>query len=368
MTTSFKRVEALRDKLSGIAPDTVWIINPENRRYLSGYTAKDTQFTESSGSLLINKTDCLLVTDSRYTLQARNQASEFDIKIISQDMIKSFCDIVLEMGSETLGFEEHYLTCWHHRQISDILSKASSPVSLTPLNSLVENMREVKDADEIRAIKASAALISSVLDKVIEKLEPGQTELEVALQVENRAREAGADELAFPSIVASGPNSAWPHAVPTNRRLKRGEPVILDVGVNLNGYCSDITRTVFLGKPGPDLKKIYKTVRQAQLSAIKEIKPGIQSDEPDALARQIISEAGYGKYFGHALGHGVGLATHERPRLAPTKPVILKEGMIVTVEPGIYIPDIGGVRLEEMVQVVNSNAKVLTLAKHFYDF
>jgi Xaa-Pro aminopeptidase len=211
-------------------------------------------------------------------------------------------------------------------------------------------------------------MISEVLNEIISNLKPGITEKEVAWQIEGLAREAGAEGLAFPSIVASGPNSAFPHAVPTDRKLRGKEPVILDVGVRLDGYCSDITRTVFLGKPGPEFRKIYKTVRQAQLTALKEIMPGVASNHPDTVARQTISDAGFGEYFGHALGHGVGLATHERPRLRPLKPVKLKRGMVVTVEPGIYIPGKGGVRLEEMIVIEEDGPRILTKNNHFYDF
>ncbi|MBU4425626.1 MAG: M24 family metallopeptidase, partial [Proteobacteria bacterium] len=225
-----------------------------------------------------------------------------------------------------------------------------------------------KDNLEVKALEASADVMSEILDTVIRGLKPGLTEREVAWQIEALAREAGAESLAFPSIVASGPNSALPHAVPTDRTLKTKEPIILDVGVRLDTYRSDMTRTVFLGEPEPALKNIYMTVRQAQLAALKEVRPGVDSCHPDAIARQIINDAGFGEYFGHGLGHGVGLATHERPRLAPQKPVKLKKGMVVTVEPGIYIPGKGGVRLEEMVVIEADGPRILTKNNHFYDF
>ena len=178
----------------------------------------------------------------------------------------------------------------------------------------------------------------------------------------------GAEDVAFPPIVASGPNSALPHAVPTDRKLKRNEPVLIDTGVKLNGYCSDMTRTVFLGEASDDFREIYRTVRKAQLVALNEIRPGIESTHPDSMARQIIKDAGFGDKFGHALGHGVGLATHEVPRLGPEKPVTLEKGMVVTVEPGIYIPGTGGVRLEEMVVIEKNGPRILTRDPHFYEF
>jgi Xaa-Pro aminopeptidase len=363
-----KRVANLREHLNKLPCDTAWIIQPENRRYLSGFRAEDYQFTELSGSLLINKTQAVLVTDSRYSLEAEKEAIDFDIYTTKQGLIEELPEVLIRMGTETLGFEEDHLTWGLHRQLAESLGALSPPISLNPLNGLVEDMREIKDNLEIKALEASADAMSEILDTVIRGLKPGLTEREVAWQIETLAREAGAESLSFPSIVASGPNSALPHAVPTDRALQTKEPIILDVGVRLDTYRSDMTRTVFIGEPEPDLKNIYMTVRKAQLAALKEIRPGIDSYHPDAIARQMIREAGFGKYFGHGLGHGVGLATHERPRLAPQKPVKLRRGMVVTVEPGIYIPGKGGVRLEEMVVIEAEGPRILTKNSCFYDF
>ncbi len=366
-----RRVSALRQGLADRSPgdcDTLWIIQPENRRYLSGFRAVDGQFTESSGSLLINDSRSILLTDSRYTTEAENEAVDFYVRTLKQGLPEGFPEVVKEIGTRTLGFEEDYLTCGLHRQLREKFEEVSPPVRLSPLEGLVEKMREVKDDPEIKAIEASADLMSAILDEVVAGLKPGVTEKQVAWQIEGMAREGGADDLAFPSIVASGPNSAMPHALPTDRKLRSGEPVILDVGVRLDGYCSDMTRTVFLGDPTSEMRKIYRTVRLAQLTALKAVRPGVESNEPDAIARDIIKEAGYGSYFGHGLGHGVGLATHEGPRLSPVKPTKLRKGSVVTVEPGVYVPGKGGVRLEEMVVIEADGARVLTKAGNFYDF
>ncbi len=368
MSLFYKRITALRERLSVVEPDTAWIIVPENRRYLSGYSAKDSMLTESSGCLLINKDNCLLVTDSRYTVQAKNEAADFDIRTINQNMVEGLGKIITLMGTKNLGFEEKYLTWKLYHEISDVLSKSFEPVRLSPLNCIVEDMREIKDEQEIHAIEVSAAMISKVMDAVIEDLEPGMSEKDISWKIQGMIHDSGADGLAFPPIVASGPNSALPHAVPTDRRIKTHEPVVIDIGLEHKGYCSDITRTVFLQGATPELKKIYNTVRQAQLRAIEGIKPGMSTDTADALARDLIEDAGYGEFFKHGLGHGVGLAVHERPRIALTQPVTIKEGMVFTVEPGIYIPDLGGVRLEEMVLVNADGVRILTRAGHFYDF
>jgi Xaa-Pro aminopeptidase len=363
-----KRIAGLRQNLVGMDCDTAWIIQPENRRYLSGFRAEDGQFTESSGSLFINENRCLLATDSRYTLDAERDAVDFEVQTLKKGLVECLPGLLKHMGTKNLGFEGDYLTWGLHQDLSGRLLGDSPSICLMPLNGVVEEMRVVKDGPEIRTLEASADLMSGILDEVITGLEPGMTEKQVAWKIEDLVRDSGAEGLAFPPIVASGPNSALPHAVPTDRKLEKGAPVILDVGLRLNGYCSDMTRTVFLGDPSPDFIEIYRTVREAQTHALKEVRSGVMSNHPDSIARQIINDAGFGDYFGHGLGHGVGLATHEMPRLSPLKPTKLEKGMVVTVEPGIYIPGKGGVRLEEMVVIETDGPRILTKAGNLYDF
>jgi len=363
-----ERIARLRERLRETGVDCIWIVQPENRRYLSGFRAIDLQLIESSGSLLITDHDTLLLTDSRYTEEATREAVGFSVKTVQNGIVKGIAGLVPDLGTRRLGFEKDWVTWGMHRDLEKELRELSPPVELVPLDGIVEEMREVKDADERGALQASADLLSNIMGRIIEFLEPGLTERAVAWKVEEFAREGGAEDLAFPSIVASGPNSALPHAVPTERMLEQGEPVILDLGVKLNGYCSDMTRTVFLGNPSPTLKTIYRTVREAQAAAIREIRPGLETTFVDAIARDMIKQAGFGDYFGHGLGHGVGLATHEAPRLGPRKPTVLKQGMVVTVEPGIYVPGEGGVRLEEMVFLTAQGAEIMTSDSHFYDW
>lgn len=367
--SSFRRRTAkLRERLDHSGPDTLWIMQPENRRYLSGFRAGDGQLTESSGSLLITKTASLLVTDSRYTTEAESESVDFEVITLKKGLAEGLPDLLARLGTRRLGFEENHVTWGLHQDLAGRLRKLSPPVRLVPLKGLVEELREVKDKDEVIAMEAASNLMSDILAHVFRKLKPGSTERQIAWQIEGLAREGGADSLAFPSIVASGPNSALPHAVPTNRKIRAREPITFDVGVRLDGYCCDMTRTIFMDGPTPKLKRIYRTVRKAQLAGLAEVYPGVDSTRPDSTAREIIRQAGFGDYFGHALGHGVGLATHERPRLGPEKPVKLKEGMVVTVEPGIYVPRLGGVRLEEMVVIEKSGVRILTRDDHFYDF
>jgi Xaa-Pro aminopeptidase len=361
-------MKKLREKLEASSLDTLWIIQPENRRYLSGFKAEDGQLTESSGSLLITGTASLLVTDSRYTTEAETEAVDFEVVTLKKGIANGLPELLIRLGTKRLGFDENHVTWGLHQEVAKKLKKLSPPVRLFPLKGLVEELREVKDKDEVRAMQASSDLMSDILAEIFAKLRLGLTEKQLAWQIESLAREGGADGLAFPSIVASGPNSALPHAVPTDRKIRAREPITFDVGVKVDGYCCDMTRTIFLDGPTPKFRKIYKTVRQAQLAALKQIRPGLKSTLPDSTARQIIRDAGFGDYFGHSLGHGVGLATHEGPRLGPEKPVELKEGMVVTDEPGIYIPRQGGVRLEEMVVIEKNGARILTRDDHFYDF
>jgi len=363
-----RRILRLREKLERLPFDTLWVLQPENRRYLSGFKAADGQLTESSGSLLISKDALVLVTDSRYTTEAQNEAADFDVITFKKSFTESSPEIVSQLGTRVLGFDENHLTWGIHRELAKKLRKLSPPIRLVPAKGLVEGMREIKDQNEIQFMSAAADLMSKILTIVIKKLRPGKTEKEVAWEIEGLAREGGADGLAFPSIVASGPNSALPHAVPTDRKIRAKEPITFDVGVKIGGYACDMTRTLFLDRATPKFKKIYKTVRTAQLAALKQLRPGVKSTVPDSTARQVIREAGFGDYFGHSLGHGVGLATHEGPRLGPEKPVPLKQGMVVTDEPGIYIPGLGGVRLEEMVLIEKDGPRILTKDDHFYDF
>ena len=364
-----ERLRIFRKKLGAQAPDTVWIIQPENRRYLSGFKAADFDLTESSGSLLINSRHAYLLTDSRYTIEAEKEAENFKVLTFKKNPFDLFPELLAKLKTRTLGFEQAFITLALFRQLQKKAHACSPPVRLTALKGLPEQMREIKDPQEIKQMTKASGILSQILAKVIKKLKPGCTEMELARQIEALARKAGADELAFPSIVASGPNSALPHAVPGHRKIRASEPIVFDVGVKWNGYCCDMTRTIFIGEPRPKFKKIYAIVRKAQLAGLAGLRAGIKSSHPDAQARQVIMDAGFGPYFGHGLGHGVGLATHETPYLSSRdKPRLLQEGMVVTVEPGIYIPGEGGVRLEDMVVITKHGCEILTRDQHYYNF
>ena len=232
-----------------MTPDTLWIIQPENRRYLSGFKAIDTQLNESSGSLIINNDNALLITDSRYTTEAQKEARDFEVITLKNGLIEDLPDLLTRLNTKALGFERDYVGWELHRKLAKQLRTLSPPIKLIPLNGLVESMREIKDLAEIKAMEASSNLMTEILDEVLSGLKPGSKEKEIAWEIECLIHEAGAEGPAFPPIVASGPNAALPHAVPGERKIRSKEPIIFDVGVKLNGYCCDMTRTIFLETP-----------------------------------------------------------------------------------------------------------------------
>ena len=362
------RVQSLRDKFESLGVDTVWIIQPENRRYLSDFRAVDGQLAESSGSLLISLDHALLLTDSRYNTQAEQEATGFEVMTYTEGVVNALPHVFDRLRTRRLGFEAGYLIWEFHHKAQEKASNHSPPVEMIPLFAVVEGMREIKEQQELEAIGKSAKLMGEVLYQVIGELKPNQVEKDVAWRIETKIREHRGNGSAFPPIVASGPNGALPHAVPTERKLEAGEPIILDVGAIVDGYCSDMTRTLFLGEPPAYFREIYRIVREAQLSVIESLRPGMETTAADSIAREIIKEAGFGDFFGHSLGHGIGLATHEGPAVGPVKPKVLQEGMVFTVEPGIYIPGRGGVRLEQMVTFEDGRARVLTDNENFYSF
>jgi Xaa-Pro aminopeptidase len=362
------RVQSLRNRFESLGVDTVWIIQPENRRYLAGFTAVDGQLTESSGSLLISLDHALLLTDSRYSIQAKQEAAGFEVMTYTEGVVNALPDVFDRLHTRRLGFEAGYLIWELYNKAQEKASHNSPVVELVPLFGVFEEMREIKEQQELETISKSAQLMAEVLFQVIGELKPHQRERDVAWRIETQIREHGGDGAAFPPIVASGPNGALPHAVPSEREFAEGEPIILDVGAIVGGYCSDMTRTIFLGEPPAYFKEIYRIVREAQLRAIESLRPGMETTAVDSIAREIIRGAGFGDFFGHSLGHGVGLATHEGPAVAPIKPKMLQEGMVFTIEPGVYIPGKGGIRLEQMVTFERGRAKILTGNENFYSF
>jgi Xaa-Pro aminopeptidase len=354
-----KRIQRLRRHLRKRHIDTFVVQIAENRRYLSGYTAEDTLFDESAGVLFITDRDLLLATDSRYELQADKEAPAYTVFCYQKGLIEALPEIVSHLKSERMAFESERMSCDQYQQWVDKLKPSQPDIELIATKGIVEKQRLIKDESEIQALKKALTLSESVFEELLPSLHEGMTEKEAAWELEKGMREAGADALSFPVISASGPNSALPHAVPEDRLFKRNEPILFDWGARLHGYCADISRTIILGRPDETFKKVFHTVKTAQQKACEAIKPGARTKQVDKIARDFIDQAGFKGKFGHGLGHGTGLAIHENPRLSPVKDTVLQPGMVVTVEPGIYLPNWGGVRLENMAVVREGDVEIL---------
>lgn len=352
------RLDNLRYTLSEQQLDALFVSQAINRRYLS-------RFTGSAGYLLVTHNDAILATDFRYVEQAKTQAPDFQIVQIGGQLNNWFPKLISEIQARTLGFEGDDVSLTTYHQLVKAARKTSpkSRPRLISTQGIIERLRAIKNNKEVEAINKAAALADAAEDHATNQLKAGMTEKELAWILEKFLREEGSESLPFPIIVASGPNSALPHAQPTDRPIQEGEPVVIDLGARVNGYCSDITRTVCCGKPSEDLSRIYRIVLEAQTSAMNSICVGMKGEESDQLARDIIEKAGYGSSFGHSLGHGVGLDEHEYPRLGPNSTDVMEPNMVFTVEPGIYIEGWGGVRIEDMVLLEEKGPRTLTNAK-----
>jgi len=353
------RLERFKKTLSKADFDTFMVSVGENRRYLSGFTAEDTQFDESAGVLFITDSRQILATDSRFTLQAESEASLFEVFRYKEGLVQALAEILNDLHTERLGFESDRVSYAVYRKLAEKLQSADLNVALIETADVVENLRVIKAESEIKSLKKALLIAELTFSGIVSELKAGMTEKEIAWILEKGMREAGAENLSFPSIVASGPNSALPHAIPGEREIRSGETLLFDWGAKLDGYCADISRTLFIGRPDQRFEKIYKTVYESQKMAIDAIGPGLSGKKVDQIARDHIAQNGFGDNFGHGLGHGTGLAVHESPRLSPIKDVKLEPGMVVTVEPGIYVSDWGGVRIENMVAVRENGAEVL---------
>ena len=352
------RIKILQKKLRRKKLDGLLVSDPHNRRYLSGYRSGDHGIGESSGFLLIPARERpYLLTDSRFNLQAAIESPDYTILLYPKGLTATLKRLLPELGIRKLGFESHYTI--HATVMQREKNFSSTEIDFTPVSNLVGQMRLIKSEAEINAVFHSVQRNEQVFELIHATIEPGMSEREVALAIELTMHELGAEKPAFSTIVAFTGNSAHPHAVPGERILKSGDIVLIDMGLILNGYCSDMTRTFVAGRPDSIFRERLQMVRRAQLTGIDAVRAGVTCREVDRAARKVIEEAGYGKYFSHSLGHGVGLAVHEEPRISPRSRRKLKEGMVITVEPGVYLPDWGGIRLENMVVVRKDSGEVL---------
>ncbi len=350
------RIAKLLGELGEKGLDGILISQPENRRYLSG-------FDGSTGFLLIAPDKNILATDSRYIIQAKSQAPDYEILPVTSDIGGWLPGLASELNIKRVGFEGEYLTFSLYRRLCDILGKGKSVLKLIPVEGIVESLRAVKEPGEIKLISQAAEIADAAMDYIRGNIHPGMTEKEAAWEIEKFMREKGSQPVPFDVIVASGPNSALPHAQPSARAIQKAEPIVIDIGARVGGYASDLSRTICLGDSDETFKKVYDTVLGAQLGTIAIVKPEMSGGEADQIARVIIEEGGYGEAFGHGLGHGVGLATHEKPRLGPNSPEELADGMVFTIEPGIYIEGWGGVRIEDLVVMEAGKVREISKAK-----
>jgi len=350
------RLHKLRQKLSEKEIDAFFISKPENRYYLSGFNGSD-------GFLLITPQDTILATDFRYIEQAKRQAPGYHIFQITNNIADWFPGLAAELHLRQLGFEAGHITFTLYQRLCNALKKLELNTKLVPIDRLIESLRAIKEPEEIELITKAAAISDSAFEYIKSIIHIGMSEKEIAWEIEKFMREHGSQTIPFEAIVASGPNSALPHAIPSEHTIQPGEPIIIDIGARISGYCSDLSRTICLDGNNETFNKIYNIVLEAQLEAISKIKEGMTGEKADESARSIIEQAGYSKAFGHSLGHGIGLAPHEPPRLGPNSQEQLENGMVFSIEPGIYVSGWGGVRIEDTVVMEYGKIRVISKAE-----
>ena len=348
------RQKKLREHVARSRFDGLLISHLPNIRYLCG-------FTGSAGFLLIHEAQSVFFTDVRYDTQAHEEVKAAKVVIARKSLLSVVGEFLGQKRkrrrSWNLGIEAEHLTVAEKKRLANLRPLS---VTLKDAPAIVERARMVKDNDELRRIRAAVTLGAKLFDRAVEVIRPGITEDEVAGEMEMAARRGGAEEMSFPTIIASGARSALPHGRASRQVIAANAFVVCDFGVILSGYCSDQTRTVWVGKTSNDARQVYQAVREAQQAAIEAVRPGIAVGEVDAAARKVLRKAGLGRYFTHSTGHGVGLEIHESPRVAAGQKEILQPGMVITIEPGVYFPGKWGVRIEDMVVVTAGGCEVLT--------
>jgi len=351
------RLKKFRDQLVKNGMDGALVYNNANRNYLTGFTGEESY-------IIVTKNNAVFITDSRYTVQAKSEVKEFEVRQYNINIGDFIKDMICSMNIKRLGFEENYMTFEMYKELcSDI-----EDVEFVGLDGMIEKLRQVKDTEEIKNIEGAALIADEGFSHILNFIRHGVSENSINLELEFFMRSKGASSLSFPSIVASGKRSALPHGKATNKIVELGDFLTLDFGCVYNGYCSDMTRTVVLGRATDRQKDIYSTVLKANEEALEHIKPGISGEELDRIARKVIEDRGFGDNFGHGLGHGVGMEVHELPFISKKGKEPIEDGMIITDEPGIYIPDFGGVRIEDLVLVTQKGCRVISKAhKHLIE-
>jgi Xaa-Pro aminopeptidase len=343
-------IKKLYAALEGKGLDGLILSLPSNISYLCGFKSRDSY-------LLVSKKPSIYFTDSRYTEEAGRFLKGCALKRINGSVFKAIADAVNGFNLERVGFEERHMPFAEYKKIQGYLSRKAK---ILPAHGLVEDLRQVKASDELKKMRKAIRITEKAFEFIRRFISPGRKEIEVAAELERFIRCNGATASAFDIIVACGPNSSLPHHMTSERKIGNNDAVLIDLGVEYSGYKSDLTRIFFLGKISPLVRKIYGIVRSAQQKAITRIRPHIEACEVDAEARKYISKEGYGAFFGHSLGHGVGLDVHESPGISAKEKAELEPGMVFTVEPAIYLPAKFGVRIEDMVLVTSKGCEVLS--------
>ena len=342
------KLQKLRNEMEKQSIESLLVTSSYNLRYI-------TDFTGTAGLALVTQEKAFFITDFRYTEQASEQVKEFEVIQAKTNLLEEAAEKVKELGIQALAFEQDYVNYSSYLQYQQKMA-----VELKPVSGLIEKIRMIKTPEEVSILKAAAKIADDAYEHICNFIKAGQTELEISNELEFFMRRQGATSSSFDTIVASGLRSALPHGVATDKVVEQGDMITLDYGALYNGYISDITRTVAVGEPSEKMKEIYQIVLDAQVLGVGKIGPGMTGIEADAIARDYIKSKGYGEAFGHSTGHGIGLEVHEGPGLSFKSQTVLEPGMAVTVEPGIYLPGIGGVRIEDDILITESGNERLT--------
>jgi len=348
------RQNKLREHLATTRFDGFLVSHLPNIRYLCG-------FSGSAGLLLVEQTGSLFVTDVRYDPQAHEEVKDAKVVIARKSALAALADLLLKRRKRArgwvIGIEAEHFTVSEKKRLAALMPAG---IRVKDAPAVIERFRMIKDDDELAYTRSAVSLGAKIFDRALEVLRPGIKEVEVAAEMELAARRNGADAMSFDTIIASGARSALPHGRASTQPIPSRAFVVCDFGVILSGYCSDQTRTVWVGKVGDDARQAYEAVREAQQAAVEAVRPGIAVGEVDAAARKVLKKAGLGRYFTHSTGHGVGLEIHESPRIADGQKELLQPGMVITIEPGVYFPGKWGVRIEDMIAVTAGGCEVLT--------
>ena len=351
---TLERLERVRAHFLESGMDGVLVTSAENREYFSG-------FTGTAGYLLITQEQAILGTDFRYVEQAALQSPDYEVARV-MSLSEWFKKMVPDLKITAIGFEDNDMNVNFHKVLSDVFQSIKPSPKMIPIGNLLEELRAIKEPGELILLEHAVYIADTAMERVSEQIRPGMKEKDIAWLMELNMRELGADSISFDTIVAAGSNGARPHHRAGDYVVQLGDSIVIDMGAKYEGYCSDMTRTFVLGEASDKFRLIYDTVLQAQLNAMKLVRSGMTGSEIDWLARTVIDDAGFGETFGHSLGHGIGLQVHEFPRVGPNSTGVIEDGMVFSIEPGIYITGWGGVRIEDLIVMEKGHARNLNNA------